>query len=730
LYDTLLTLFETHQGLAPRDVLVMTPNIETYAPYITAVFDAPRDEGMRIPYSIADRRAPAESYVIDLFLKIIGLCKSRLQASQIMDVLSSPAVRNKFGLPDEDVDVILRWVVDTRIRWGIDGEHRAGFGLPAFEENSWKAGIERLILGYALQVDEEKLFMDRLPYRDVEGDEAEILGRLLEFLEQLFDAVRALETPRTLAEWSDLFERLRSIFLTEDEETAHDMELLKGQLRELRRLQELSEFTDPVEIEVVRYYLSTRLGTEQLSRGFLTGGVTFCEMLPMRSIPFRVVALIGMNNDAYPREERPVSFDLISQDPQAGDRSLRDEDRYLFLEAVLSARDLFYISYIGQNVRDNSVIPPSVLVSELLDYCDQGFSVPDSSTVANLLVTSHRLQAFSPAYFAGDGRLFSYSEEDFDTAHARSNAQLKQAPFISKPLSEPAPEWKYVSVQDLKRFYQNPARYLLRHRLGIYLEERDLTLKGEEPFSLDILDRYALGNGLIRKALADKELNSYKAVARAQGILPPGTPGDLAFTGLINEVEAFSKDIRPHVTDRALPPVEVDAMIAGFRISGRIDNVWPSALVTYHFAKDKARYHLACWMDHLLLNLIRKEGYPLTTRLITMDKTWALQPIEGAGAIIEMLLHLYWQGVKEPLRFFPETSLAFAERLSKGAAVSEALRAAQTAWEGSEFAPGRPSEGADPYLSLCFGELDPFADPFKEIAQLVFDPLMEHQERA
>jgi exodeoxyribonuclease V gamma subunit len=154
LYDTLLTLFETHQGLAPRDVLVMTPNIETYAPYITAVFDAPRDEGMRIPYSIADRRAPAESYVIDLFLKIIGLCKSRLQASQIMDVLSSPAVRNKFGLPDEDVDVILRWVVDTRIRWGIDGEHRAGFGLPAFEENSWKAGIERLILGYALQVDE------------------------------------------------------------------------------------------------------------------------------------------------------------------------------------------------------------------------------------------------------------------------------------------------------------------------------------------------------------------------------------------------------------------------------------------------------------------------------------------------------------------------------------------------------------------------------------------------
>ena len=571
-----------------------------------------------------------------------------------MDVLSSPVVRSRFGLPDEEIDVILRWVVDTRIRWGIDGEHRADFGLPAFEENSWKAGIERLILGYALQGDGEKLFLDRLPYRDVEGDEAEILGRLLEFLEQLFDAVRALETPRTLGEWSDLLERLRSTFLTEDEETAHDMELLKGQLRELRRLQELSEFEDPVEIEVVRYYLSTRLGTEQLSRGFLTGGVTFCEMLPMRSIPFRVVALMGMNNDAYPREERPVGFDLISQDPQPGDRSLRDEDRYLFLEALLSARELFYISYVGQSVRDNSVIPPSVLVSELLDYCDQGFSMPDSSTVVNLLVTSHRLQAFSPAYFAGEGRLFSYSEEDFDTASARSNAQRQTpSPFISKPLSEPPPEWKYVSVQDLKRFYQNPARYLLSHRLGIYLEERDLTLQGEEPFSLDNLDRYALGNGLIRKALAGEELNSYKAVARAQGILPPGTPGDLAFSRLVNEVEAFSREIRPHVAECALPPVEVDVTIAGFRISGRIDNIWPSAMVTYHFAKDKARYHLACWIDHLLLNLVRKEGYPLTSRLITMDKTWVLQPVEGAAAIIETLLHLYWQGAQGAPQVFP-----------------------------------------------------------------------------
>jgi exodeoxyribonuclease V gamma subunit len=730
LYDTLLKLFETHQDLTPRDVLVMTPNVETYAPYISAVFDACQDERKRIPYSIADRRVPSESLVIDLFLKITGLCKSRLQSSQIMDILGSTVVRTKFNLSAEEIDVIDRWIVDTRTRWGIDGEHREAFGLPAFEGNSWRAGIERLILGYALQGGEEELFLDKLPYRGVEGNEAETLGRFLQFLEQLFNTVRDLEVPRTLGEWSDTLELLRSAFITEDGDTTRDMQLLRGQLKELKHLQEMSGFGDPVEIEVVRYYLTTQLGSAQLSRGFLTGGVTFCEMLPMRSIPFRVVALIGMNNDAYPREERPVGFDLMAQDPQPGDRSLRDEDRYLFLEALLSVREFLYISYVGQSVRDNSVIPPSVLVSELLDYCEQGFTAPHSSSTTGFIVTSHRLQAFSPAYFVGRGRLFSYSQEDFDTAIARSGPRRQATRFIARPLSEPPPEWKHVSIQDLKRFYQNPARYILNHRLGIYLEEPERILQGEEPFSLESLDRYVLGELLTRKALRGEDLYQYLAVARAQGILPPGVPGELAFDDLKSEAEAFAREISPHVSGQQLPPIEVDLARAGFKISGRLDSIWPSGVVTFRLAKDKGRYQLAAWIDHLILNQSPNTQYPLLSRLITRDKAWVYQPVDGSAEVLEKLLHLYWLGLSEPLRFFPESSLIFAERLKKGEKNSDALRAASTMWEGSDFVPGVLGEGADPYLNLCFGEADPFVDPFGEIALEVLGALMEHREKA
>ncbi len=727
LYDRLLYLFETDRNLTPKDVLVMTPDIETYAPYITAVFDACQDEKKRIPYSIADRRAPSQSIVIDLFLKIIGLCKGRLRASEIIDILGCAAVRSRLGLSAQEMDRIHRWIFETGIRWGIDGEHRASFGLPPFEENSWKAGIERLILGYSMMGDEEELFLGKLPHAIV-GDEADTLGAFLAFLEQLFDMVRTLDQPRTLAEWSDTLVSLRSLFIMEDEETVGDVQLLDDELKGLKRLQEFSGFDEPVEIEVVRYFLSTQLGQVQLSRGFLAGGVTFCEMLPMRSIPFRMIGLIGMNSDAYPREERAVAFDLIAQDPQPGDRSLRDEDRYLFLEALLSARDYLYISYVGQSIRDNSVIPPSVLVSELLDYCEQGFSAAASS-MGQLLLTNHRLQPFNTSYFTREGRFFSYSQEDFDTAVARSKPLRQAVRFISKPLDEPPAEWKQLSIANLKRFYQNPARYLLKYRLGINLEEPDRILQGEEPFSLDSLDGYLLGDLLIRKNLEGKELKQYIGLARARGILPPGIPGELAYSSLKAKAEAFSELVRSHVALPMLAPIEADFDLAGFRVSGRIDAIPSSGTVTFHFAKDKGRYQIAAWIDHLILNLVSEPEYPRATHLITTDRSWRFERVEEAAPLIETLLHLYWRGVSEPLRFFPESSLSYAERLRKGEQISDARKSAQSTWQGSDFVPGASGEGDDPYLNLCFSDTSPFSDPFAEITLAVLEPLLEHREK-
>lgn len=726
LNDNLLRLFETDKDLKPRDILVMTPDIEAYAPYITAVFEACQDERKRIPYSIADRRAPSESRTIDVFLKLLALCKGRFYISQVLDLLDAPAVRLRFGLSGEDVDSILRWVEETRIRWGTDASHRARLGLPAFNEGSWRAGTERLLLGYALLGDEETLFLDRLPYADVEGAESAVLGKFLGFLEELFTCVRDLETARTLSSWSEALLSVVAAFIGETEESARDIQLLRTHLFDLKEFQARSGFKESVGIEVIRYHLLRRLNREQLSRGFLTGGVTFCEMLPMRSIPFKVIALVGMNSDAYPREERPVGFDIIAQDPRSGDRSLREEDRYLFLEAIVSARHVLYLSYVGQSLRDNSKIPPSVLVSELLDYCEQGFTLSDGSAVEKHLVMEHRLQPFSPSYFTKNGSLFSYSDEDFEAASVRHRSREQALPFITKPLAEPSAEWKQVTLRDLKRFYRNPVEYILNNRLSIYLGEQGGLLHEEEPFTLDSLDRFVLGEEMTEKALAGADVNGLYGLARARGMLPPGTPGELSFHDLVTDVESFVEKVRPYASGQMLAPLDVEFAIDGLLVSGRIERLYPDGALSFRFAKDKAKYELGAWIDHLVLNYVRTNGYPLESRVLTPDQAWVYRPVHGAEGLLRSLLRRYWQGLMEPLRFFPQSSFVYADRFRQKKDREAAFNAARFAWLGNEHTKG---EGSDAYFDLCFRDADPLRDPFEECALEVFEPLIGHKEK-
>ena len=729
LFNNLLEFFESRPGLTPKDVIVMTPDIEAYAPYITAVFSGYEDDKKKIPFSIADRRALSESHVIDIFLRIISLKGGRLRAPEIIDLLDSPAIQGRFGFRSDDMELILRWVNETHIRWGIDGAHRKRIGLPAFDEGSWKAGIRRLLLGYALRGNEERLFDDILPYDDIEGNETEVLGRFLEFLSQLFSAVDELEGERTLAEWATLLESLLARFFMEDQENQREIQMLRTRIRDLTSKQEISGFTEPVGFDVIRYYLAKGLKDEELSVGFMTGAVTFCEMLPMRSIPFRVVALIGMSSDAYPREYRPVGFDLIAHSPLPGDRSLRDEDRYLFLEAILSSRECLYISYVGQSIRDNSEIPPSVLVSELIDYVDQGFQLAEGEIPRKHIVQKHRLQPFNEAYFSGDERLFSFSSEDCDAAKVRSDreATLLQ-PFVTKPLTNTMVDKKELSITDLKRFFRNPARYFLNHCLGMYLDEGGIVPEEQEPlYRLNALEAFKLKDWLTSKKMAGYDPKSYFTLIRGQGILPPATPGRVMYQEVSQVVDAFAEELKTHTDSAKLPPLDIDLPIDGFRVTGRLDNIWKSTLVDYQCVeKDRARHHLDVWIDHVVLNCARKPKYPQGSIFVRIGGAWFFNPIEDAMSELKKLLAYFFKGMAEPLRFFPQASAKYAERSVRGRGHDDALQAARNDWEGSDFNRG---ERDDPYFKLCFDHVDPLDDTFTAIALDVFGPLIRNRDK-
>ena len=377
LYDQLLDCFETMPDLQPRDIIVMTPEIEKYAPFIRGVFGYPEDELMRIPYSLADRHPRSESLPIDTFLTLLDLPGSRYTAPQIFALLGSRALRRRFQFNDEDLSLIRDWIEETAIRWGVDAADRARAGLPALDANTWRHGLRRLLLGYAMEGNRKHLFEGILPHDEVEGDGGAVLGRFISAAEALFRLTENFEHPRPLASWVEpLLETIEQFLDPAGEEELRDVRFLRTTVDQLRTLRDSADAGAKVDFRVVRHYLAEQLATMEQRGQFFKGHVTFCALKPVRSIPARVVCLLGINDQVFPRRPQPAQFDLMARSARAGDPSARQDDRYSFLETLLSAREKLLISYVGRSAVHNKEIPPSVVVSELFDYLDQGVRIP------------------------------------------------------------------------------------------------------------------------------------------------------------------------------------------------------------------------------------------------------------------------------------------------------------------------------------------------------------------
>jgi exodeoxyribonuclease V gamma subunit len=697
----------------------MTPDIETYAPYIATVFEGCQNPAIKIPFSIADRSLTSDGRVASVVLKLLAIPGGRLPVTQVFDILESTPVSRRFDLDDAELEIIRGWLEETRIRWGMDERDRARLGLPGFLANSWRAGLDRLLLGYAMPEEGGSLFHDKLPFDGMEGSCALTLGKLIDFTVKISAVAGKLSAPRTLGEWRNELRLMLDDFIKVDDDSARELATVNSILEKMEGVGGEAGFTEKVQFRVIRSWLSAQLAKEEKGSGFMTGGVTFCAMLPMRSIPFGVVALIGMNDCAFPRQSRPPGFDLIARNPCRGDRSLRDEDRYLFLESILSARKCFYISYVGQSVKDNSEIPPSVLVNELLDAVDRSFLPIEEPKSGQRLVTRHRLQAFSKDYFSVDAPLFSYSAENCAALLEKCGSPWQPAEFLAAPLAPPSDEWKDVPLRKLLSFFANPAKFFLENRMGIRLEEVAGPLGDREPFAVDGLESYSLKQELLELCLRGGNVQEFLPVARSRGILPPGRHGEALFVNTVKEVAAFSLSLKGEIASRsALKPLDFELDLGGFRLTGRLDHLWTDRMIRYRCAKIKANDQIRVWIEHLILNAVNKEGYPCESLLMMVDGSKTFLRVADSFSILRSVLELYWQGLSVPLRFFPVSGMEYAKKLEWN------LEGARRKWqEGYNF----PGEGDNPYFKLCFGRVDPFNADFERITQTLLEPLIEHQ---
>jgi exodeoxyribonuclease V gamma subunit len=755
LHDQLLAAFEASAAdpspLRPRDVIVMVPDIDTYAAHIDAVFGTAQGE-RAIPYTISDRRQRHQQPLAIALESLLSLPHTRFSVSDLLDLLDVAPLRQRFDIGESDVPLLRRWIEESGIRWGLHGEQRQSLDLPGgFEQNSWTFGLKRMLLGYA--TGDQAPWQSIEPYAEVAGLQARLAGQLAALLAVLEQHWRSLVTPATPADWIDRLRLLMDeLFLLEDEA---DLQLQSTLLDALAQWQDACDdagFDQLVPLSVAREAWLGALDAGGLSQRFLVGRVNFCTLMPMRSIPFRLVCLLGMNDGDYPRTQLALDFDLMASRGQyrPGDRSRRDDDRYLFLEALLASRERVHISWVGHDVRDNHERPPSVLVAQLRDYLASRWRPRDEGSLLDALTVTHPLQPFSRRYYQHDTKaacdLFSYDNE-WRAAHEQRSVEAHQA----LPLTE-ADIPDTLSIAALSRFLKNPPQLFFSERLKIRFPEQAPQNDDEEPFALDGLGRHQVAQSLIRAVLpvpvADQEQAFVAARARLlrSGQLPVGHGGAL----LLDEVaQPLWQAIECWQTLSArfpvsLPLTELSVPISSgepvILIEDWLDGLRQGeagvARLTLATGKveGKPSSLLTDWVTHLVCCA---SGMALTSHVIHGEGlcTFPSLPAPEASALLGDILRAWLAGLESPLPLACRAGFALLAADNNPRSRTDPLNAARLQYQGGDYA-GATAElqyAGNQALRRSFPDFDSLLaarqdqqPAFVYWTRLLYQPLLTH----
>ena len=657
LHDRLLAMLEADPTLTPRDIIVMVADIDSYSPFIQAVFGSATGERY-LPYAISDRRARQAHPAMQAFITLLSLPDSRFVSEDVLALLDVPVLAARFNIDEEGLRYLRQWVNESGIRWGLDDDNVRELDLPATGQHTWRFGLTRMLLGYAMESQQGE-WQSVLPYDESSGLIAELVGHLASLLMQLNHWRQGLSQDRPLEEWLPVCRDMLNDFFLPDQDTEAALALIEQQWQAIIAQGTQSQYGGMVPLSLLRDELASRLDQERISQRFLAGPVNICTLMPMRSIPFKVVCLLGMNDGVYPRALPPLGFDLMSQKPVRGDRSRRDDDRYLFLEALMSAGQMLYISYIGRSIQDNSERYPSVLVQELLDYIgqshclegDEALNCDESDKrVKAHIMHQHTRMPFDPENFAANERQ-SYAREWLAAASQQGEAH---SPFI-QPL---APlDITHLPLEQLQRFWQHPVRAFFQMRLQVNFRSEESEIPDTEPFTLEGLTRYQLNQQLLNTLIEEQDAGLMYRRYRAAGTLPYGPYGEIAWEVQRQEMEALAS--RVIELREPAQSMEIDLECAGVNITGWLAQVQSNGLLRWRPSLLSVSQGMQLWLEHLVY--CASGGTGESRLLLRKEGEWRFPPLsatEAHGYLAE-LVEGYRLGMMQPVLFLPESGGAW-----------------------------------------------------------------------
>ncbi len=704
LREVVLGLLAADPALEPRDVLVACPDVETFAPLVSAVFGLDADgahPGHRLAVRLADRALRQVNPLLDVAGTLLDLADARLTASEVLDLLAAGPVRRRFALDGDDVARLRDLVARAGVRWGLDAAHRRPYRLDGYPQNTWEAGLDRLLLGVAMEGG--SWLGTALPLDDVESGDVDRIGRLAEFVDRLAAALARLAGPQPLDAWvAALTEALDALTATTSAD-AWQAGQARAELAEVARTAGPHAALVPLGLADVRGLLAGRLQGRPGRANFRTGTLTVSTLVPMRSVPHRVVCLLGLDDGVFPRAGVDDGDDVLTRAPLVGERDPRSEDRQLLLDALGAATGHLVVLYSGADPRTGARRPPAVPLGELLE----AVAATAGPGALDQVVVRHPLQPFDARNFTpgalGAPGPFSFDRVELAGSRARTGAKTAPPPFL--PAALPAPPAATLALDDLVAFLEHPVKQFLRQRVGLPIGEGDGDAADALPVALDALQRWAVGDRLLRDRLAGTDRERCRAAEWRRGELPPGALGHAVLAQLLDDVEELvAASARFTVGEPGSRDVDV-LLPDGTRVVGTVAGLHGDVLVRVEFAKLAAKQRVRAWARLVALTAAQPDR---RWRAVTVGRGFRggvaaasagpLDPDRARGVLAD-LVALHREGLRAPLPLPTVSGQVYARVRTGGGTPDAALAEAARTW-----CEGRFPERDEALYARVFGE--------------------------
>ena len=681
LREVLLGLLADDPTLEPRDILVMCPDIEAYAPLISAAFgmgEIGTHPGHQLRVRLADRSLTQTNPLLAVVGSLLDLAGGRAEASRVLDLLAADPVRRRFNFSQDDLETITGWVDKAGIRWAFDAEHRAPYGLEGYVQNTWRFGLDRVLAGVAVSDDADRFFGATLPLDDVGSTSIDLAGRFAEYVERVRATCDRLTGSHPVAHWMGVL----GDAVTGLTDVGRGEEWQQAQVH--RELGRMADATTDTQLELrladVRALMRERLAGRPTRANFRTGTLTVATLVPMRSVPHRVVCLLGLDDGVFPRTGAVDGDDLLARDPRTGERDRRSEDRQLMLDAIVAATEHLVVTYSGANETTGRPRPPAVPLGELLDTLEQ-----TAAGARDHVLRHHPLQAFDPQNLQ-PGKPFSFDVASL--AGARAATRKRVAPPSLSDLELPPREGD-VELADLVRFFKHPVKEFLRRRLDLALPDDGEEVSDGLPVELDGLGQWAVGDRMLRDLLAGHDRTRVLGKEWRRGSLPPGQLGWRMANEIVDKAIPVADCAESVMQGRAVDALDVDVDLGDDRrLRGTVTDLYGDRLIKVTYSRMGPKQLLDVWIPLLALCAARP-GRPWTAGVIARAKPVSratFTPVDDAPALLADLVRLYDSGMREPLPLPLKTCEAWARHHQRP---KQAWFKANDAWAKDKFAPER-----------------------------------------